>query len=72
MVFMCQIPVYRGGESPLTMRAQCVHIRYFPDPLGNVTANRQIPVYRAVESTRCTNGFSRGEAVKNRFFGTDF
>ena len=27
-----------GGESPLTMRARCSALRYFPDPLGIVTA----------------------------------
>ena len=27
-----------GGESPLTMRARCSAFRYFPDPLGIVTA----------------------------------
>ena len=27
-----------GGESPLTMRAQCSAFRCFPNPLGIVTA----------------------------------
>ena len=27
-----------GGESPLTMRAQCSAFRYCPDPLGIVPA----------------------------------
>ena len=27
-----------GGESPLTIRAGCVAIRHFPDPLGFVLA----------------------------------
>ena len=29
-----------GGESPLTMRARCSALRYFPDPLGIVTAKQ--------------------------------
>ena len=29
-----------GGESPLTMRARCGCIRYFPDPLGIVPAKQ--------------------------------
>ena len=29
-----------GGESPLTMRARRACIRYFPNPLGIVTADQ--------------------------------
>ena len=29
-----------GGESPLTMRAVCYAFRYFPNPLGIVTAKQ--------------------------------
>ena len=29
-----------GGESPLTIRAWCGAFRYFPDPLGIVTAEQ--------------------------------
>jgi len=29
-----------GGESPLTIRARCGAFRYFPDPLGIVTAKQ--------------------------------
>ena len=29
-----------GGESPRTMRARLVYIRYCPDPLGIVTAEQ--------------------------------
>ena len=29
-----------GGESPLTIRAWCSVFRYFPDPLGIVTAEQ--------------------------------
>ena len=29
-----------GGESPLTMRAQCSAFRYCPDPLGIVPAEQ--------------------------------
>ena len=29
-----------GGESPLTLRAQCSALRYCPDPLGIVTAEQ--------------------------------
>ena len=31
-----------GGESPLTMRARCSVFRYFPNPLGIVTAKQLV------------------------------
>ena len=40
-VFVQLAPVRQlefGGESPLTIRARCGCIRYFPDPLGFVSA----------------------------------
>ena len=42
-VFVQLAPVRQlefGGESPLTIRARCGCIRYFPDPLGIVPAKQ--------------------------------
>ena len=44
-----------GGESPLTMRAKCDAFRYFPDPLGIVTAKQfnklELVSFKAFENT---------------------
>jgi len=50
-----------GGMLPLSVRAQCICCRYFPDPLGIVPAG-QISVYRQLQSCRLTITLSLWES----------